>query len=74
MSPSNPVERKEPWRLAGELLELARLDTAYADLYLQRGRDLLGAEMTEAQLAALKDMDAEAPLLQNRVANAMEIG
>lgn len=74
MSPSNPVERKERWRLADELLELARVDTAYADLYFQRGRELLGSEMTEAQFASLKDMDAEAPLLQNRIANAMEIG
>lgn len=74
MRRTSDSERQERWRLPDELLELARVDTAYADLYLQRGRELLTAELSEAQFAALKDMDAEVPNLQNRIANAMEVG
>lgn len=68
------ADRQEAWRLADELLALARVDTAYADLYFQRARELLSTEMTEAQFEAMRDMDAEVPALQNRIANAMEVG
>src|SRR5512147_1951451 len=44
MRRTNDSERQERWRLPDELLELARVDTPYADLYLQRGRELLAAE------------------------------
>ncbi len=65
-------ERAESWKTAEELLEVARADTAYTDLFLQRARELLATEMTEGQYAALADRDDDVVNLTNRIANAME--
>jgi hypothetical protein len=66
------TEKDETWRLADELLELARADTAFADLLLQRARELLSPELTEAQYAGLAALDGEVASLTNRIAGAME--
>jgi len=67
-------EQLETWRLAEELLEVAKIDTALADLFLQRARELLSSELTEAQYAGLADLDAEVGNLTNHIASAMELG
>jgi hypothetical protein len=68
------AERAQSWRNADELLEVARADTAHADLFLERARELLSTELSEAQWAALADLDAEVVNLTNRIANAMDEG
>ena len=67
-------EHNEAWRLADELLEMTKADTAFADLFLQRARELLSAELTETQYAGLADLDVEVANLTNRIAGAMEVG
>jgi hypothetical protein len=64
--------QEESWQLADELLEVARADTAFADLYLQRARELLSTELTEAQYGALEGLDQEVATLTSRVAAAVE--
>jgi hypothetical protein len=66
--------RAEGWRCAEDLLEVAKADTAHADLFLQRARELLSAELSETQYAALAALDAEAVALTNRIAEAMDGG
>jgi hypothetical protein len=68
------TEPKDAWRLADELVELARTDTAYGDLFLQRARELLAPELSEAQYAALEDADAELASVTDRVGHAVERG
>jgi hypothetical protein len=60
------------WQLAEELLEVAKADTAFADLYLQRARELMSTELTEAQYGALEDFDREVARLTSRIAAAIE--
>jgi hypothetical protein len=67
-------EQEGTWWLAEELLEVAKIDTALADLFLQRARELLSSELTEAQYAGLADLDAEVGNLTNHIASAMELG
>jgi hypothetical protein len=67
-------EQTGNWRLAEELLEVARADTAYCDLFLQRARELLSDELTPAQFARLGDLDAEVANVTDRIATAMELG
>jgi hypothetical protein len=64
----------ESWRLAAELAEVARSDTAYADLFLRRARELLSPVLSEAQYAAHPDLEVEADNLTSRIANAMDVG
>ena len=42
--------------IAGEALEIAKADTLCADLYLNRARELVSAELTPAQYAALHEL------------------
>ena len=60
------------WQVADELLEVAKADTAFADLYLQRARELLSTELTEAQYGALEGLDQEVASLTSRIAAAVE--
>ena len=69
MSASN---QEEVCRVVGELLDLAKADTAFADLFLGRARELMILELTEEQHAALSGLDDEVAGLTNQVASAME--
>jgi hypothetical protein len=54
-----------------ELLEVAKADTPFADLYLQRARALVSGKLTEAQYAALEGSDDEVASLTNRIEAAI---
>jgi hypothetical protein len=72
--PAPAAERSSaPVRLAQDLLEVARLDTVYADLYLGRARELLRPEMSEAEFSGLREAQTEAANLPNRIRNAMQV-
>jgi hypothetical protein len=63
-----------PWKLADELRALASLDTQYADLYVQRARELLAGTLGEAEYRALEQAQTDSELLQDRVRGAMQLG
>jgi hypothetical protein len=65
-------EQKKSWALAAELLEVSKVDTAYADLYLQRARELMSSELTEAQRAAFRSLDKEIASLTSRTEEAVQ--
>jgi hypothetical protein len=65
------LEHERPSHVADELLEIAKADTPFADLYLQRARALMAAELSEAQLAALDRADDELASLTNRIEAAI---
>lgn len=54
------------------LLEVAKADAAFADLYLQRARELLSTQLTEAQYEAVGEVDREVASLMNRIRTAVE--
>lgn len=66
------VDKRNGARVAQELLEVAKGDTAFADLYLQRARELLAPELTEAQYLGLQDLDRELEALTKRISEAVE--
>ena len=53
-------------------LEAAKADTAFADLYLQRARELMSTELTEAQYATLEGLDREVASLTSHIGAAVE--
>ena len=61
-------------RIAEELVNVAHLDTIYADLYLQRARDILRSELSEDEYAGLLRLQTEAANLPNRIRNAISVG
>jgi len=63
-------EYTNPRLLAHELLEAAKADTSFMDLYLQRARELLATELDEAQYARLGDQEREIADLTTRVGTA----
>jgi hypothetical protein len=67
-------EHEESWRVVEELLEVARCDTAFADLFQQRARELLSSELTEAQYAGLAEVDDQLANVTNLIAGAVELG
>jgi hypothetical protein len=68
------IGRSEGWRIASELLEVARADTVYTDLYLLRARELLAPELSEAQWSALSRTEDELASGTDRIATAMSAG
>lgn len=54
-----------------DLYEAARVDTVYGDLYLQRARDFLAPDLSEAGFAALQLLGTEALNLPNRISIAV---
>ncbi|HTP30035.1 MAG TPA: hypothetical protein VMK12_30800, partial [Anaeromyxobacteraceae bacterium] len=56
------------------LLELLRLDTTYADLYLGRARELAAAELSPADYRALKLADEGVHSLPGRIQQAIDDG
>jgi hypothetical protein len=66
------VPSTEPWRLAGDLVETALIDTVYGDLYLQRARHFLAPALTEAQFAGLQHMKTEVLNLPSHILVAMK--
>ena len=59
-------------RLATALLETARTDTAFADLYLRRARALLAAVVAEPDYLELKAMRSRAAMLHARIRDALD--
>ena len=74
MATKSMPQQAAPWKLAEELRALARQDTQFADLYLERARELLSAELAEAEFRALERSQADSELLQDRIRGAMELG
>lgn len=64
-------ERADARLLTNELLEFAEADTQCADLYLHRARELVSAELTPAQYAALDELNDEIAELTNRIEAAI---
>lgn len=58
--------------LAQTLVDVARIDTVYADLYLERARELLAAELDEPTYESLRRERVEAANLPNRIRNALD--
>jgi hypothetical protein len=56
------------------LLELLTLDTAYADLYLGRARQLAAAELSPVAYRALKQADEGVHSLPGRIQQAIDVG
>lgn len=57
--------------LVEQLLEVCRADPAFADLYLQRARELLSAELTEAERGALDAPERRSADLVHRIEEAV---
>ena len=74
MATKSMPQQAAPWKLAEELRALARQDTQFADLYLERARELLSTELSEAEFRALERSQADSELLQDRIRGAMELG
>lgn len=68
MTSSGQIDRR---LIANELLEVATADTAFADVYMQRARELVSAELTDVQYAALEELDDEVANLTNRIGAAI---
>jgi hypothetical protein len=66
----NP-ERTDARLLSNELLEIAKADTLCADLYLYRARELISAELTPTQYAAIDELDDDITGLTNRIEAAI---
>ena len=56
------------------LLELVRLDTAYADLYRQRARQIAASELSELDFKALKNAEHLVEELPRDIRHAMDDG
>ena len=56
------------------LLELVRLDTAYADLYRQRARETAASEFSELDFKALKNAEQAVQELPADIRRAMDDG
>ncbi len=66
--------RRAATRKAADALQaLTRIDTLFADLHLQRARELLSTELGEADFRALARAQTEADLLPDRIRGAMGI-
>ena len=66
--------RRAATRKAADALEtLTGIDTLFADLHLQRARELLATELGEADFRALHRAQREADLLPDRIRGAMGI-
>jgi hypothetical protein len=63
---------EKTWQVADQLLEVAKADTAFADMYLQRARALLAPDLSESQFEALEALDREVASLTSRIAAAVE--
>ena len=66
------AEGPDRWRLAGNLVEVSRIDTVYGDVYRQRARELLSEVLSEAGYGAMKVMQTEAANLPIQIRAAME--
>jgi hypothetical protein len=60
-------DRADTRPLTSEPLEIAKADTECADLHLHRARELVSAELTPAQYAALDQLDDEIAELTKRI-------
>ena len=73
MTQHQPLPSSESWVKQAELLlELLALDTAYADLYLRRARQLAAAGLSPVDYRALKLADEGAHSLPGRIQQAIE--
>jgi hypothetical protein len=75
MAQLQPIPRTPWWsKLAELLLQLAPLDTACADLYLSRARDLAELEFSLADFRALKLAEESIHPLTHRIQQALDAG
>lgn len=75
MTQNQPLPSSESWVKQAELLlELLSLDTAYADLYLGRARQLAAAGLSPADYRALKLADEGVHSLPGRIQQAFDDG
>ena len=75
MAHPQPIPRTPWWcKLAELLLQLVQLDTAYADLYLRRARDLAEPEFSLADFQALKLADERIHSLPRHIQEALASG
>ena len=75
MAQNQPLDSSASWVKRAELLlELLRLDTTYADLYLGRARELAAAELSPADYRALKLADEGVHSLPGRIQQAIDDG
>jgi len=75
MARAQPIPSSPSWSDLAELLvQLAPLDTAYADLYLQRARALAEPRFSMADFQALRLADEGIHSLPGRIQEAMDSG
>jgi len=75
MARNQPLPSSASWVEQTELLlELLPLDTAYADLYLGRARQLAAAELSPVDYRALKLADEGVHSLPGRIQQAIDDG
>ncbi len=73
MARNQPLPSSESWVKQAELLlELLPLDTAYADLYLERARQLAAAVLSPVDYRALKLADEAAHSLPGQIQQAID--
>jgi hypothetical protein len=63
---------RSAWELVHDLEAVTRVDTAFADLYLRRARELAAGELGEAEFEALQRSRDETDELPARIQAAME--
>jgi hypothetical protein len=75
MARKDPSSSSPPWVARTELLlELVRLDTAYADLYRERARQIAAPELAESDFKALKNAEQSVEDLPADIRRAMDDG
>jgi hypothetical protein len=75
MAQNQPLTSSASWVKQAELLlELLPLDTAYADLYLRRARQLAAGELSPVDYRALKLADEGVHSLPGQIQQAIDVG
>ena len=74
MSKAIPASKDNTLTVAGQLVEMAKLDTLFRDVYLQRARTLLAPMFSRGSYLRLKENTAQLPWLEQQLRACVERG